>query len=114
MVEKLIRRVDLSTEVLEDGAPLAPVLPGEVLREEFMVPLGISARALAAELEVPANRITAIINGTRAITAGTALLLAEKFGTSAEFWMNLQSAHDLEVARSDERYGRWVAQHRAA
>jgi antitoxin HigA-1 len=78
---------------------LAPVMPGEVLREEFMAPRGLTARALARDLDVPANRITAILNGERAITAETALLLARRFGTSAEFWMNLQTAHDLERAR---------------
>jgi addiction module HigA family antidote len=80
---------------------LAPVPPGEVLREEFMAPHGLSARALARDLGVPPNRVTAILNGERAITAATALLLARRFGTSAEFWMNLQTAHDLEVARAE-------------
>lgn len=79
---------------------LAPVIPGEVLREEFMAPHGLTARALARELDVPPNRVTAIPNGGRAVTAATALLLARRFGTSAEFWMNLQTAHDLEPARS--------------
>jgi addiction module HigA family antidote len=78
---------------------IGPVLPGKVLREEFMVPLGLSGRALARELGVPSNRITEIVAGERAITAETAILLAERFGTSAEFWINLQTAHDLEMAR---------------
>jgi antitoxin HigA-1 len=78
---------------------IGPVLPGEVLREEFMAPLGLSGRALARELGVPSNRITEIIAGERAITAETAILLAERFGTTAEFWLNLQTAHDLEMAR---------------
>jgi len=69
------------------------------LREEFLVPLGISARALARELGVPPNRVTAILNGTRAITAETAILLSRRFGTSAEFWMNLQTNYDLRQAR---------------
>lgn len=73
--------------------------PGEVLREEFMAPHGLTARALARDLGVPPNRVTRILNGERAITAATALLLARRFGTSAEFWMNLQTSHDLEVAR---------------
>ncbi len=81
------------------GTALPPLTPGEVLMEEFMRPAGLSARALAAELGVPGNRISSIINGARAITAGTALLLAHRFGTSAELWMNLQTAHDLAVAR---------------
>jgi addiction module HigA family antidote len=75
------------------------VVPGEVLREEFMAPLGLSARALARELGVPSNRITEIVAGQRAITAETAILLAERFGTTAEFWLHLQTADDLETAR---------------
>jgi addiction module HigA family antidote len=82
------------------GERLAPVTPGEVLREEFMAPHGLTARALARDLGVPPNRVTAILNDERAVTAATALLLARRFGTSAEFWMNLQVAHDLEVARA--------------
>ncbi len=78
---------------------LPPVTPGEILREEFMVPLGLSANRLAEALGVPANRITAILNGTRVVTADTALRLARCFRTSPEFWLNLQLLHDLEVAR---------------
>jgi len=78
---------------------IGPVVPGEVLHEEFMMPLGLSGRALARELGVPSNRITEIVAGERAITAETAILLAERFGTTAEFWLNLQSAHDIELAR---------------
>jgi antitoxin HigA-1 len=78
---------------------IGAVTPGEVLREEFMVPLGLSARALARELGVPSNRITAILAGDRSVTAETAILLGERFGTSAEFWLNLQVMHELEEAR---------------
>jgi addiction module HigA family antidote len=78
---------------------IGPVTPGEVLRDEFMIPLGLSGRALARELGVPSNRITEIVAGVRRITAETAILLAERFGTSAEFWLNLQTAHELEEAR---------------
>jgi antitoxin HigA-1 len=78
---------------------IGAVTPGEVLREEFMVPLGLSARALARELGVPSNRITAILAGDRSVTAETAILLGERFGTSAEFWLNLQVMHELEQAR---------------
>jgi len=78
---------------------LPPVTPGEILREEFMIPLGLSANRLANHLGVPTNRITAILNGTRSVTADTALLFAKGFNTSPEFWLNLQSLHDLEVAR---------------
>ena len=97
-----INRADLERTDFSDivsGERLAPVTPGEVLREEFMAPHGLSARALARELDVPPNRITEILNGERSISAETALLLARRFGTSAEFWMNLQTAHDLELVR---------------
>jgi addiction module HigA family antidote len=81
---------------------LPPIPPGEILREEFMKPLGMSARQLARELSVPPNRVTAILNGERSVTAGTALLLAKRFGTTPEFWMGLQTAHDLELAEIAE------------
>jgi antitoxin HigA-1 len=99
----MIKRKDLDTIDFSDvstGAVLPFVTPGEVLRVEFMEPSGMSARALARELGVPANRITEILNGVRAITAETALLLASRFATTAELWMNLQTAHDLEKARA--------------
>jgi addiction module HigA family antidote len=82
---------------------IGPVTPGEVLREEFLVPLGLSGRALARELGVPSNRITEIVVGARAVSAETAIMLGERFGTSAEFWLNLQVAHDLEEARRRRR-----------
>ncbi len=75
--------------------------PGEILREEFLAPLDMSANALARELRVPPNRITAIVNGTRSVTADTALRLARYFGTTPEFWINLQAGHDLSRARSE-------------
>ncbi len=81
------------------GRDIGAVTPGDVLREEFMMPLGLSARALARELGVPSNRITAILAGSRGVTAETAILLGERFGTSAEFWLNLQMMHELEEAR---------------
>jgi antitoxin HigA-1 len=99
----MIKRKDLDTIDFSDvssDAVLPFVTPGEILRVEFMEPFGLSARALARELGVPANRITEILNGARAITADTALLLAGRFGTTAELWMNLQTAHDLEKARA--------------
>ena len=73
--------------------------PGDVPREDFVVPLGLTARALAREIGVPSNRVTSILSGDRRVTAETAILLGERFGTSAEFWMNLQTAHDLEEVR---------------
>ena len=98
----MIKRKDLESidfSGVSTGAVIPVITPGEILRIEFMEPHGLSARALARELGVPANRITEIVNGTRAITAETALLLARRFGTTAELWMNLQSAHSLEEAR---------------
>jgi addiction module HigA family antidote len=82
---------------------IGPVTPGEVLREEFMLPLGLSGRALAREVGVPSNRITEIVAGERAISAETAIKLGERFGTSAEFWLNLQMMHELEKARRHMR-----------
>ena len=81
------------------GERIGPVTPGEVLRAEFMEPLGVSARALARDINVPPNRITEIINGERAISAETAVLLGFRFDASPEFWLRLQAAHDLEAAR---------------
>ena len=78
---------------------MRPIHPGEILREEFLVPLGMSAHALALELKVPAPRIYAILNEHRAITPDTALRLANYFGTTPEFWLNLQTAYDLKVAQ---------------
>jgi addiction module HigA family antidote len=74
--------------------------PGEILADE-LTELGMSANALALALRVPANRIGAIIKGKRAVTADTALRLARFFGTSAEFWMNLQTMYDLTKARAE-------------
>lgn len=75
--------------------------PGEILAEEFLIPLGLSANALAVALRVPATRIGAIIKGERAVTADTALRLARFFGTSPEFWINLQAMHDLTKAKQE-------------
>jgi len=72
-----------------------------VLAEEFLKPLGLSGNALAIALRVPATRIGAIVKGERAVTADTALRLARFFGTSPEFWVNLQGMHDLTKARQD-------------
>jgi addiction module HigA family antidote len=77
---------------------MKPVSPGEVLKEEFLDPLNVSAYALAKAIRVPTNRVTGIVNGERSITAETALRFARFFGTTADFWMNLQSQYDLTVA----------------
>ena len=73
--------------------------PGEVLSQEFLEPLGMSVNALAIALRVPATRIGAIVKGERSVTADTALRLARFYGTSPEFWMNLQAMHDLTKVR---------------
>lgn len=78
---------------------LEPIPPGEILMEQFMRPLGISINALARDLAVPANRISGIVNGTRAITADSALRLGKYFGVSPELWLDLQSDYALRVAR---------------
>ena len=77
----------------------APVHPGEILLEEFLGPLGLTQYRLAKSLSVPPRRINEIVHGTRAITADTALRLARFFGTSERFWLNLQTAYDLELQR---------------
>jgi antitoxin HigA-1 len=77
---------------------LPPVHPGEILKEDLMAPLELSINALARELRVPVTRMSEIVNGRRSISADTALRLARYFGTTAEFWMNLQAGYDLDVA----------------
>jgi addiction module HigA family antidote len=74
---------------------LSPIFPGEILHEDFLVPAGISLNRLAMDIRVPVSRIYEIVKGERAITADTALRLARYFGTSAEFWMNLQTKYEL-------------------
>jgi len=75
-----------------------PISPGEILRRDVLEELEISANALARALDVPANRITAILNGTRAVTADTALRLGRYLGTTPQFWLNLQSSYELRKA----------------
>ena len=82
--------------------------PGEVLREEYLVPLGLSARALAKELDVPANRLTEIVRGTRDVSADTAIRLGRYFGTDPCFWLNLQAAHDLSKSEKAHSYRKIV------
>jgi len=87
--------------------------PGEMLHEEFMLPLGLSARELAREIGVPHNRITELVAGRRGMSADTALRLERYFGMEARFWMNLQASHDLSLARSGTSYQQ-IVPHRAA
>ena len=87
---------------LEEGARMPPLHPGEMLREDFMKPLGLSSNALAMKLRVPVTRISEIVRERRGITADTALRLARYFSMSAEFWMRLQMDFDLELAADAE------------
>ena len=80
---------------------LEPIHPGEILEEEFMRPLSLSANALARRIDVPVTRISEIVRGKRGITADTALRLARLLGTSSDLWLGLQAEYDLRVARRD-------------
>ncbi|MBI4889057.1 MAG: HigA family addiction module antidote protein [Acidobacteria bacterium] len=77
---------------------LPPIHPGEILREECLIPMGLTANQLALSLRVPATRIHEILNGKRGISADTALRLARYFGTTPKFWLNLQASYELELA----------------
>ena len=80
---------------------MPPIHPGEILKDE-LDELELSASAFAKQLSVPVNRVTYIINGKRSITADTALRLARFFGTSAEFWLNLQTSYDLKITMEEK------------
>ena len=80
---------------------LDPIHPGEILLEDFMKPMGISINRLARDLVVPPGRISAIVNGKRAITADTALRLGKYFGVSPQTWLGLQAEYDLRVAQRE-------------
>ena len=80
---------------------LEPIHPGEILLEDFMKPLGVSINRLASDVVVPPGRISAIVNGKRAITADTALRLGKYFGVSPGVWMGLQAEHDLRMAQRE-------------
>ncbi|MGA6826247.1 HigA family addiction module antitoxin [Nitrospira sp. NS4] len=92
---------------------LEPIHPGEILFEDFMEPMGISINRLAREIHVSPGRISAIVNGKRAITADTALRLSRYLGTSSDLWMGLQSEFDLRVAKRavGEEIERRIQQH---
>ncbi len=89
------------------GKQLDPIHPGEILLEDFMKPLNLSINQLARDLDVPPNRVSAIVNGTRAITADSALRLGMYFGVSAETWLGMQAEYDLRIAR--RRHGDEIA-----
>lgn len=86
-----------SATTIEDSL-LPPLHPGEILSEEFLLPLHLSQYRLAHDLGVPPRRVNQIVHGTRGVTADTALRLARYFGTTAQFWLNLQARYELEVA----------------
>ena len=83
----------------EEKELLDPIPPGEILSEEFMKPLGLSANQLARDIDVPPGRISEIVRGHRSITADTALRFGKYFGVSPEIWLNLQVDYDMRVAR---------------
>lgn len=87
---------------------MRPVHPGEVLREDYLIPLGLTARALAKALRLPAQRINKILLERRAVTVDTAMRLARYFGGDAGSWLNMQAAHDLRVTeiQNAKRMGR--------
>jgi antitoxin HigA-1 len=93
-------RVDLSDVIDAEAPKIAPVHPGEILREELLKPMDITPYRLAKDLGVPLTRMTAILARERSITAETALRLGRYFGTTAEFWLGLQEQYDLDRARA--------------
>ena len=88
------------------GTVHAPIHPGEILLEEFLIPLGISQYRLAQAIGVPPRRINEIVHGKRAVSADTALRLARYFGTTERFWLNLQAAHDISKAQTENDYSK--------
>ncbi|HXE12356.1 MAG TPA: HigA family addiction module antitoxin [Bryobacteraceae bacterium] len=93
-----------TTKSMGDGSGLLPpVTPGDILKEELIDPLGLTIHSLALKIQVPANRILAIVNGQRAISADTALRLGRYFGMSPKFWLNLQQNYDLEIVRRQKK-----------
>jgi addiction module HigA family antidote len=104
MAMPLKSKLSITTEPeMEEGALMPPLHPGEMLREEFMKPLGLSANALAIALRVPVTRISEIVRERRGITADTALRLARYFNMTPEFWMRLQMDFDLESAAAAQQ-----------
>ncbi len=89
----------MPTKKAKSKKVMPPVHPGEMLREDFLKPLGLSVNRLAMDLHVPVTRMNDIVRGRCSITADTALRLGKYFGTSAQFWLNLQSNYELELAQ---------------
>jgi addiction module HigA family antidote len=98
----MVPHMTSKSSITIDHELLPLVTPGEILLEEFLEPLGLSANALAIELRVPANRIQDIVRGCRSITADTALRLSQYFGNSAEFWLNLEQNYELDQAKREK------------
>lgn len=96
-----LENIDFSDIVNKGAQPIPPTHPGDILLHDFLEPLAMSANALARELRVPANRISKIVIGQRSITGDTALRLSRYFGTTPEFWMNLQKNYELCIARTE-------------
>ena len=78
---------------------MSPIHPGEILQEDFLIPMGISQYRLSKDISVPPRRINEIVHGKRAVSANTALRLSKYFGTSERFWLNIQTKYDLEVEK---------------
>ena len=95
------RAVDFSDVTIDQL--LSPVHPGEILREDFLAPLALSVYRLARALKIPRTRLNDIVLGRRSVTIDTALRLGRYFGTTPEFWINLQTRHDLDVAERTSR-----------
>jgi addiction module HigA family antidote len=109
MEQKTWRLLIITEEIRmakRNGNRLPPIHPGEILREEFLKPLGMSAPELAVALCVPATRINEIVNERRGISASTALRLSRYFGTTPKFWLNLQGSYELEAAQ--DRLGKSI------
>ncbi|MFP4420792.1 MAG: HigA family addiction module antitoxin [Desulfococcaceae bacterium] len=87
---------------MENERDPEPIKPGEILKEDFMEPLGISMNQLSRDLSVPPNRIGEMVNGRRSISPDTALRLERYFGVESQFWLNLQTEHDLRTRNSHE------------
>ncbi len=103
-----IKREDIDSHQIDllevtSGKRLAPVHPGEILKDDFLEPMALSVYEFANAIKVPRSRANDIVRGRRAITTDTALRLARYFGTTPEFWINLQARYDLDVADRDLR-----------